>query len=51
MNRDSIRGRSLYKCMSEGNLLSLKKFRWYVLFSSASVQCILNFIRKELLVY
>uniref|UniRef100_A0A672MQQ8 Immunoglobulin superfamily DCC subclass member 3 n=1 Tax=Sinocyclocheilus grahami TaxID=75366 RepID=A0A672MQQ8_SINGR len=28
------KGRSLYECMSEGNLLSLEKFRWYCFFSS-----------------
>ncbi len=34
INRDSVRGRSLYECMPEGNLLSLKMFRWYFFFSS-----------------
>ncbi len=30
----NIKGRSLYECLSEGNVRSLEMFRWYFLFSS-----------------
>ncbi len=32
MNRDPIGGEISYECISEGNLLSLEKFRYYFIF-------------------